>query len=103
MPWLRCLVAAMADVWIWGQDDVLVRGDAIVLLGIGDDGVRAVCGNGRAVRLTGRPCSSGQILALLKVMRRAREDGRTVVIMPSGEAESVTWRWECVDALQDRT
>jgi hypothetical protein len=92
----------MAAVWVWGQDDVLVRADAIDLLAIGDDGLRAECGNRRAVRLTGTPCSTGQMLALLEVIRRAAADGRTMVIMPRGEAGSVAWRWECVDTLPDR-
>jgi hypothetical protein len=92
----------MAAVWIWGQDDVLVRGDAIELLALGDDGLRAEYGSRRAVRLTGTPCSTGQMLALLAVMRRAAADGRTVVIMPHGEAGSVAWRWECVDNLLDQ-
>jgi len=92
----------MAAVWIWGQDDVLVRADDIVLLAIGDDGLRAECAGRRAVRLTGTPCSTGQMLALLEVMRRAAADGRTVVIMPKGEAGEAAWRWECVDTLLDR-
>jgi hypothetical protein len=98
---MACYANTVVPVWIWGQDDVLVRADDIVLLALGDDGMRAECGSRRAVRLTGTPCSSAQMLALLEVMRRAGSDGRTVVIMPHGEAGSVAWRWECVDTLLD--
>lgn len=91
----------MASVWVWGQGDVLVRADVIVLLAIGPDGLRAECASGQAVRLIGKPCSGAQMLALLEVIRRADADGRTVVITPPGEAGSVAWRWECVDTLLD--
>ena len=35
------------------QGDVLVRADAIVVLALGPEGLRAECGAGAAVRLTG--------------------------------------------------
>jgi hypothetical protein len=90
------------SVWVRGQGDVLVRADAIVVLALGPEGLRAECGSGRAVRLTGPPCSTAVQLALLEAIQRAAADGRTVVIMPPAEVDSSQWRWECVDTLLER-
>jgi len=90
------------SVWVRGQGDVLVRADAIVVLALGPEGLRAEWGAGRAVRLTGTPCSTAQQLGLLEAIRRAGADGRAVVIMPPAEPGLSAWRWECVDTLLDR-
>jgi hypothetical protein len=90
------------SVWVRGQGDVLVRADAIVVLALGPEGLRAEWGAGRAVRLTGTPCSTALQLGLLEAIRRAGADGRAVVIMPPAEPGSSAWRWECVDTLLDR-
>jgi hypothetical protein len=90
------------SVWVRGQGDVLVRADAIMVLALGPEGLRAECGAGRAVLLTGTPCSTALQLGLLEAIRHAGADGRAVVIMPPAEPGSSTWRWECVDALLDR-
>ena len=92
----------MGSVWVRGQGDVLVRADAIVVLALGPEGLRAEWGAGRAVRLTGTPCSTALQLGLLEAIRRAGADGRAVVIMPPAEPGSSAWRWECVDTLLDR-
>jgi hypothetical protein len=90
------------SVWVRGQGDVLVRADAIVVLGLGPEGLRAEWGAGRAVRLTGTPCSTSLQLGLLEAIRRAGADGRAVVIMPPAEPGSSAWRWESVDTLLDQ-
>jgi hypothetical protein len=90
------------SVWVRGQGDVLVRADAIVVLALGPEGLRAEWGAGRAVRLTGTPCSTALQLGLLEAIRHAGADGRAVVIMPPAEPGSSGWRWECVDTLLDR-
>ena len=93
----------MTAVWVRGEDDVLVRADAIVVLAIAEDGLRAECASGRSVRLTGTRCSGALPLALLEEIRRAgADDRRAVVIMPPAKAGSLTWRRECVDTLLDR-
>jgi len=95
----------VASVWVRGQGDVLVRADAIVVLALGPEGLRAECGTGtgRAVRLTGTPCSTALMLGLVAAVERAgRGDSRAVVIMPPAEPDSATWRWECADTLLDR-
>ena len=92
----------MGSVWVRGQGDVLVRADAIVVLALGPEGLRAEWGAGRAVRLTGTPCSTALQLGLLEAIRRAGADGRAVVIMPPAEPGLSAWRWECVDTLLDR-
>jgi hypothetical protein len=90
------------SVWVRGQGDVLVRADAIAVLALGPEGLRAEWGAGRAVRLTGTPCSTALQLGLLEAIRRAGADGRAVVIMAPVEPGSSAWRWECVDTLLDR-
>jgi hypothetical protein len=90
------------SVWVRGQGDVLVRADAIVVLALGPEGLRAEWGAGRAVRLTGTPCSTALQLGLLEAIRRAGADGQAVVIMPPAEPGSSAWRWERVDTLLDR-
>ena len=92
----------MGSVWVRGQGDVLVRADAITVLALGPEGLRAEWGAGRAVRLTGTPCSTALQLGLLEAIRRAGADGRAVVIMPPAEPGSSAWQWECVDTLLDR-
>jgi hypothetical protein len=92
----------VCSVWVQGLNDVLVRADAIVLLALGQEGLRAECGSGRAVRLTGPPCSTAMQLALLEAIQRATADGRTVIIMPPDDVDSSQWRWECVDTLLER-
>jgi hypothetical protein len=90
------------SVWVRGQGDVMIRADAITVLALGQEGLRAEYGSGRAVRLTGPPCSTALQLGLLEAISRADADGRAVVVMPPAEPGSSTWRWECVDTLLDR-
>lgn len=69
---------------------MLVRADAIVVLALGPEGLRAGCGTGRAVRLTGTPCSTALMLGLVAAIERAGQgDNRAVIIMPPAEPESV--------------
>jgi hypothetical protein len=91
------------SVWVQGQGDVLVRADAITVLALGPEGLRAEWGAGRAVRLTGTPCSTALMLGLVAVIERAgRGDSRAVIVMPPAEPASVTWHWEFADALVER-
>jgi hypothetical protein len=93
----------MGSVWVRGQGDVLVRADAIVVLALGPEGLRAECGSGRAVRLTGTPCSTALMLGLVAAIERAsRGDSRAVVVTPPAEPDSSAWSWECADTLLDR-
>ena len=92
----------MGSVWVRGQGDVLVRADAIVVLALGPEGLRAECGTGRAVRLAGTPCSTALMLGLVTAIEHAsRGDSRAVIIMPPAEPDDSTWRWECADTLLD--
>ena len=86
-----------------GQGDVLVRADAIVVLALGPEGLRAEWGAGRAVRLTGTPCSTALQLGLVEAISSAGTGGgRPVVVMPPAGPGSSVWRWECVDTLLGR-
>ena len=85
------------------QGDVLVRADAIVALALGPEGLRAECGAGAAVRLTGTPCSTALMLGLAEVIDRASpRDSRAVIITPPAEPGSAIWRWEFADTLLER-
>jgi len=85
------------------QGDVLVRADAIVVLALGPEGLRAECGTGAAVRLAGTPCSTALMVGLVEAIDRAgRGDSRAVIVMPPAEPGSATWRWEFADTMQDR-
>jgi hypothetical protein len=44
----------VGSVWVRAQGDVLVRADAIMVLALGPEGLRAECGTGATVRLAGR-------------------------------------------------
>jgi hypothetical protein len=93
----------VGSVWVRAQGDVLVRADAIVALALGPEGLRAECGTGAAVRLTGSPCSTALMVGLAEVIDRASpRDSRAVIITPPAEPGSATWRWEFADAMQDR-
>jgi hypothetical protein len=82
---------------------MLVRADAIVVLALGQEGLRAECGSGRAVPLTGTPCSTALQLGLLAAIECAsRGDSRAVIVTPPAEPDSSAWHWECVDTLLDR-
>ena len=93
----------MGSVWVRAQSDVLVRADAIVVLALGPEGLRAECGTGAAVRLAGTPCSTALMLGLVEAIDRAgRGDSRAVIITPPAEPGSATWRWEFADPLLER-
>ena len=93
----------MGRVWVRAQSDVLVRADAIVVLALGPEGLRAECGTGAAVRLTGSPCSTALMVGLAEVIARASpRDNRAVIITPPAEPGSATWRWEFADTLLER-
>ena len=90
------------SVWIRGQNDVLIRADAIILLARVHDGLIAECLGGYTVQLTGSKCSNALQLALLEEIRRAGAgDRRAVVIMPPTDGDATTWRRECVDTPLD--
>ena len=93
----------MGSVWVRAQGDVLVRADAIVVLALGPEGLRAECGTGAAVRLAGTPCSTALMVGLVEAIDRAgRGDSWAVIITPPAEPGSATWRWEFADTMQDR-
>jgi hypothetical protein len=90
-------------VWVRAQSDVLVRADAIVVLALGPEGLRAECGTGAAVRLAGTPCSTALMLGLAEAIDRAgRGDSRAVIITPPAEPGSAVWQWEFADTLLER-
>jgi hypothetical protein len=94
----------VGSVWVRGLGDVLVRADAIVILALGPEGLRAECGSGRTVRLTGTPCSTALMLGLAEAIDRAvGGDSRAVIVTPPAEPGSSTWCWECADTLLDRS
>ncbi len=45
-------VRVMDTVWVQGVGDVLIRANSIVVLAMGQDGLRTECVSGRVVRLT---------------------------------------------------
>ena|GEM_PF-6822613 len=93
----------MGSVWVQAQGDMLVRADAIVVLALGPEGLRAECGTGAAVRLAGTPCSTALMVGLVEAIDRAgRGDSRAVIITPPAEPGSATWRWEFADTLLER-
>ena len=93
----------MGSVWVRAQGDVLVRADAIVALALGPEGLRAECGAGPAVRLTGTPCSTALMIGLAEVIDRATaRDKRAVIVTPPAEPGSAAWRWEFADTLVER-
>jgi hypothetical protein len=81
--------------------DVLVRADAVVVLEVAEDGLRAECVSGRVVRLTGARCPETVPLALVEEIRRAgsSDDRWAVVITPPAEQGSTAWRCERVQDL----
>jgi hypothetical protein len=90
----------VGSVWVRAQGDVLVRADAIVVLALGPEGLRAECGTGAAVRLAGTPCSTALMLGLAEAIDRAgRGDSRAVIVTPPAEPGSAAWRWEWADNL----
>jgi hypothetical protein len=90
----------MTLVWIRGEGEVLVRADAVVVLEVAEDGLRAECVSGRVVRLTGARCPETVPLALLEEIRRAGADDRwTTVIRPLAEQGALAWRCERVADL----
>jgi len=93
----------VGSVWVQAQGDMLVRADAIVVLALGPEGLRAECGTGAAVRLAGTPCSTALMVGLVEAIDRAgRGDSRAVIITPPAEPGSATWRWEFADTLLER-
>ena len=93
----------MGSVWVRAQGDMLVRADAIVVLALGPEGLRAECGTGAAVRLAGTPCSTALMVGLVEAIDRAgRGDSRAVIITPPAEPGSATWQWEFADTLLER-
>jgi hypothetical protein len=82
---------------------MLVRADAIVVLALGPEGLRAECGAGATVRLAGTPCSTALMLGLAEVIDRAGpRENRAVIITAPAEPESATWQWEYADTLVER-
>jgi hypothetical protein len=93
----------VGSVWVRAQGDVLVRADAIMVLALGPEGLRAECGSGAAVRLAGTPCSTALMVGLVEAIDRAgRGDSRAVIITPPAEPGSAIWRWEFADTLLER-
>jgi hypothetical protein len=93
----------VGSVWVRAHGDVLVRADAIVVLALGPDGLRAECGTGMPVRLAGTPCSTALMVGLAEAIDRAgRGDSRAVIITPPAEPGSAIWQWEFADTMLDR-
>jgi hypothetical protein len=93
----------MDNVWVRGEDNTMIRADAIVVLENGPSDLRAECVTGRTVKLTASECSSSFQLRLLEEIRHASwDDRRTVVIMVTGDRDSPTWHRESVDTLIDQ-
>lgn len=93
----------MSTVWIRGQEEILVRADAIIMLACAPDGLHAECVTGRTVRLadSGRP--GALQLALLDEIERVRADDRlAVVITPPAGRNTTAWRREYAHTLLDR-
>jgi hypothetical protein len=87
-------------VWIRGVGGVLVRADAVVVLEVAEDGLRAECVGGRVVRLTVARCPETVPLALLEEIRRSGADDRwAVVLTPPAEQGSLAWGCERVQDL----
>jgi hypothetical protein len=90
----------MTTVWIRGQEEVLVRADAIIVLACARGGLDAECVTGRTVRLADSECPGALQLALLDEIQRAGADERlAAVIMPPAESDSATWRREYAHTL----
>jgi hypothetical protein len=62
----------VGSVWVRAHGDVLLRADAIVALALGTEGLRAECGTGAAVRLTGTPCSTALMVGVAEVIDSGR-------------------------------
>jgi hypothetical protein len=93
----------MGSIWVLAQGSVLVRADAIVVLALGPEGLRAECGTGPAIRLTGTPCSTAVQAGLVAAIDHAgRGDSRAVILMPPAEPDSAAWHWEFADTLLER-
>jgi hypothetical protein len=93
----------MSTVWIRGQEEILVRADAIIMLACAPDGLHAECVTGRTVRLADSERPGILQLALLDEIRRAGADERLVVVItPPAERDSATWRREYADILLQR-
>src|SRR5262249_9810027 len=93
----------MSSVWVRGQEEVLVRADAIVVLACARGSLDAECVTGRTVRLADSECPGALQLALLDEIGRARADDRlAVVIMPPAGRDSATWHREYAHTLLDR-
>jgi hypothetical protein len=90
----------MGIVWIRGQDGVLIRADAIIMLASTHGSLNAECAGGRTVRLADSDCPGALQLALLDEIRRAGADDRhAMVITPPAGRDSATWRREYADTL----
>jgi hypothetical protein len=93
----------MSSVWVCGQEDVLVRADAIVVLACARGGLDAECVTGRTVRLADSECPGALQLALLDEIQRAGAEERlAAVIIPPAKSDSATWRREYAHILLDR-
>ncbi len=94
---------AIENVWVRGDNNTMIRADAIAILHNDASGIRAESMTGRTVQLTASECSTAFQLTLLEEIRHASwDDRRTVVIMPTSASDSPAWHRESVDTLIDQ-
>lgn len=94
---------SIENVWVRGENNTMIRADAIAILHNDASGLRAESITSRTVQLTASECSAAFQLALLEEIRHAScDDTRTVVIMATDEPVSPAWHRESVDTLIDQ-
>jgi hypothetical protein len=94
---------SIENVWVRGDNNTMIRADAIAILHNDASGIRAESITGRTVQLTASECSTAFQLSLLEEIRHASwDDTRTVVIMAAGDPDSPAWHRESVDTLIDQ-
>ena len=94
---------SIENVWVRGDNNTMIRADAIAILHNDASGIRAESITGRTVQLTASECSAAFQLTLLEEIRHASwDDTRTVVIMATGDPDSPAWHRESVDTLIDQ-
>jgi len=94
---------SIENVWVRGDNNTMIRADAIVILHNDASGIRAESITGRMVQLTASECSTAFQLSLLEEIRHASwDDRRAVVIMAADDHDSPAWHRESVDTLIDQ-
>ncbi len=94
---------SIENVWVRGDNNTMIRADAIAILHNDASGIRVESITGRTVQLTTVECPASFQLTLLEEIRHASwDDTRTVVIMATGDLGSLAWHRESVDTLIDQ-